>query len=150
MRQYRSNPKDCAACSFKEECIGSGAFKTIAVTSDKELFEKMNRLMQTPEAVKMKKLRSSTVEPVLGTLVNFLGMRRVNTKGISLANKCMTMAAIAYNLKKVLKFSIQNELIKCKATRHYIDVLADSIIDKFIGLLFSNKYNRKQNHLTFF
>ena len=106
--------------------------------------------MQTPEAVKMKKLRSSTVEPVLGTLVNFLGMRRVNTKGISLANKCMTMAAIAYNLKKVLKFSIQNELIKCKATRHYIDVLADSIIDKFIGLLFSNKYNRKQNHLTFF
>ena len=52
----------------------------------------------------MKKLRSSTVEPVLGTLVNYLGMRRVNTRGIEQANKCMLMAAIAYNLKKLLKF----------------------------------------------
>ena len=34
----------------------------------------------------------------------FLGMRRVYTKGISLAGKCMTMAAIAYNLKKLMKW----------------------------------------------
>jgi hypothetical protein len=31
-------------------------------------------------------------------------MKRVNTRGIKLANKCMIMAAIAYNLKKMLKF----------------------------------------------
>jgi hypothetical protein len=41
---------------------------------------------------------------VLGTLINFLAMKRVNTRGIKLANKCMMMAAIAYNLKKMLKF----------------------------------------------
>ena len=52
----------------------------------------------------MKKLRSSTVEPVLVTLVNYLGMRRVNTRGIGQANQCMLMAAVAYNLKKLLKF----------------------------------------------
>jgi len=32
-------------------------------------------------------------------------MRRVNTRGIAQANKCMLMAAIAYNLKKLLKFT---------------------------------------------
>ena len=52
----------------------------------------------------MKKLRQSTVEPVLGTLINFLAMKRVNTRSIKLANKCMLMAAIAYNLKKMMKF----------------------------------------------
>jgi hypothetical protein len=52
----------------------------------------------------MKKLRQSTVEPVLGTLINFLAMKRINTRGIKLANKCMIMAAIAYNVKKILRF----------------------------------------------
>ena len=47
----------------------------------------------------------STLEPVLGTLVNFLGMRGVNTRGPELAGKCMLMAAVCYNLKKLLKFS---------------------------------------------
>ncbi|WP_241558493.1 transposase, partial [Paracnuella aquatica] len=48
-------------------------------------------------------VRQSTVEPVLGTLINFGGMRRVNTRGIAGATKCMLMAAVAYNLKKLLK-----------------------------------------------
>ena len=104
MKQYRSSSKDCAVCPLKSQCIGKGLQKTIAVTVDKELFEKMHIRLQTYIAKRMKKLRSSTVEPVLGTLVNFLGMRRVNTKGIVQADKCMTMAAIAYNIKKLLKW----------------------------------------------
>jgi hypothetical protein len=49
-------------------------------------------------------LRGSTVEPVLGTLVNYLGMRRVNTRGLQQANKCMLMAAVAYTLKKLMRW----------------------------------------------
>jgi len=64
----------------------------------------MHERLKTFYAKKMKKLRQSTVEPVLGTLINFLAMKRVNTRGIKLANKCMIMAAIAYNLKKMMKF----------------------------------------------
>jgi len=55
-------------------------------------------------AQRMLQLRSSTVEPVLGTLINFLNMKRVNTRGIELANKHVLMAALTYNLKKYLKF----------------------------------------------
>ena len=67
----------------------------------------MHVKLQKQKAKRMKKLRSSSVEPVLCTLVNYLGMRRVNTRGIAQANKCMLMAAIAYNLKKLLKFTTQ-------------------------------------------
>ena len=47
----------------------------------------------------------STVEPVFGTLINFLGMQKVNTRGLKQANKCMLMAATAFNLKKRLKYA---------------------------------------------
>ena len=64
----------------------------------------MQARMETIKGKQMMKLRQSTVEPVLGTLINFLGMKRVNTIGIEQAGKCMLMAALAYNLKKLLKF----------------------------------------------
>ena len=62
------------------------------------------RRLESVNREKIRKLRSSTVEPVLGTLVNYLSMRRVNTRGIKQANKCMLMAAVAYNLKKLMKW----------------------------------------------
>nr|WP_255554264.1 transposase [Mesonia aestuariivivens] len=52
----------------------------------------------------MKGKRQSTVEPVFGTLTQFMGLRKVNTLGLKQANKCMQLSAIAYNLKKYLKF----------------------------------------------
>ena len=55
----------------------------------------------------MKSKRQSTVEPVFGTLTQFMGMRKINTIGIQQANKVMLMAGAAYNLKKLLKFTQQ-------------------------------------------
>ena len=52
----------------------------------------------------MKAKRQSTVEPVFGTLTQFMGLRKINTIGIQQANKVMHLSAIAYNLKKYLKF----------------------------------------------
>ncbi|MCJ8210888.1 hypothetical protein MUY27_14315, partial [Mucilaginibacter sp. RS28] len=40
---------------------------------------------------------------VIGTLTEYLGMRKVYTKGLKAANKCMLLAGIAYNLKKLIK-----------------------------------------------
>mgnify|MGYP001828477436 FL=1 len=57
----------------------------------------------------MKSKRQSTVEPVFGTLTQFMGLRKVNPIGIQQANKVMQLSATAYNLKKYLKF-IQNRV----------------------------------------
>ena len=54
----------------------------------------------------MKNIRHSVVEPVIGTLVNIHAMKKVNCRGIKQANKHMIGAAIAYNLKKWLKWKV--------------------------------------------
>lgn len=105
VKEYRSSRKDCTPCPFRNTCLTKNTFeKKLRDTPDKAYYDRMHARLQTSYARKMKKLRQSTVEPVLGTLVNFLAMKRVNTRGIKLANKCMIMAAIAYNLKKMLRF----------------------------------------------
>lgn len=72
---------------------------------DKHLYDQMHLRLKTPYAKKMKKRRQATVEPVLGTLINFMGIRRIWTRGLKSANKFMLGAAIAYNLKKWLNYT---------------------------------------------
>jgi len=104
MKSYRSSSKDGKDCSLRSKCIGKSDFKKIEDTVEKPLYDRMHQRLQSKKAKRMKKLRQSTVEPVLGTLVNYLSMKRVNTRGLRLANKCMLTAAACYNLKKLLKF----------------------------------------------
>lgn len=102
-KQYRSSAKDCGKCPLRGICIGGRAdYKKIEDTVDKQLYDQMRERLQTSYAKRMKKLRQATVEPVLGTLINFTGIRRIWTRGLSSANKFMLGAAIAYNLKKWL------------------------------------------------
>lgn len=56
--------------------------------------------------------RQSTVKPVLGTLINFMGMRKIWTRGKQQANKFMLGAATAYNLKKWLNYQSTNRETK--------------------------------------
>lgn len=109
-KEYRSSRKDCMSCSLRTSCIGKSFEKKIRETLDKRYYDQMHVRLQGSYAKTMKKLRQSTVEPVLGTLINFLGMKRINVRGIKLANKCMLMAAVAYNLKKMLKFKTNRPL----------------------------------------
>ena len=117
MKVYRSSAKDCSHCPLRSKCIGKSDFKKIDDTVDKPLYDRMHARLQTHKARRMKKLRSSTVEPVLGTLINYLNMRRVNTRGIRQANKCMLMAAVAYNIKKLMKFTTKKVQADVKALR---------------------------------
>ena len=104
MKVYRSSAKDCGPCPLRSVCIGKSDFKKIDDSIDKPYYDRMHARLQTVNRQKIRRIRSSTVEPVLGTMVNFLAMRRVNTRGIKQANKCILMSAIAYNLKKLLKW----------------------------------------------
>ena len=83
----------------------------------------------------MKSKRQSTVEPVFGTLTQFIGLRKINTIGIQQANKVMHLSAIAYNLKKYLKFT--SKVVKSDA-KSLVGVLTQSI-DQLRGEI--SKYN---------
>ncbi len=105
MRTYRSSETACKSCPLRKECCGEKtSFKKIQHSVDKPLYDKMHEKMQTPYAKRISRIRSATVEPVLGTLINFLNMKRINTRGIKQANKHIIMAATCYNLKKLLKW----------------------------------------------
>ena len=106
-RSYRSSESDCKNCPLREQCCGrTTKYKKIDDSIHKEHYDRMHqKLTQNPYyAKKMVRVRSKTVEPVIGTLVNFTNMKRVNTRGIKQANKHVLMAAMTYNLKKYLKF----------------------------------------------
>jgi hypothetical protein len=101
---YRSSSKSCKNCPLKNACIGKLNYKKITDSTDKPLYDRMHQKMQTPLGKKMSRIRGRTVEPVLGTLINFLNMKRANARGIAQANKQVIMATLSYNLKKYLKF----------------------------------------------
>src|SRR5690606_10260704 len=67
----------------------------------------------------MKGKRQSTVEPVWGTLTQFMGLRKINTIGIEQANKVIQTAATAYNLKKLLKFIRKDAQTLAKEARGF-------------------------------
>ena len=104
VKQYRSLKKDCADCSFKAACADKNGIKKIEDTVDKPYYERMHKKVHSGKGRKMKKIRSATVEPVLGTLLEYQAMRKVYTKGIQLANKHILLACTAYNLKKLMRF----------------------------------------------
>ena len=114
-KTYRSSESDCKNCPLREACCGKATkFKKIDNSIHKPLYDMMHKkLTQNPAyAKRMVKVRSKTVEPVLGTLINFTNMKRVNTRGIKQANKHVLMAAMTYNLKKYLKFITKKPIIQ--------------------------------------
>lgn len=129
MKYYSVRRKECAGCPWSHECSAYHKKTTvIRETIDKPYYDIMHIRMQTRKAKILMKLRQSTVEPVIGTLVNYLGIKRVNTKGLIQANKCITMAAVAYNLKKMLKHRpklVQSRLNMLK--KHLTELLSTNI-----------------------
>ena len=104
-KTYATRRKDCRGCMFKQTCIGKGLEKRFNITAFRDEYEAAIKRLRTPLGKRMKGKRQSTVEPVFGTLTQFLGLRKLNTRGIANANKVMLVSAMAYNLKKYLKYT---------------------------------------------
>jgi len=103
-KSYRASSKICKGCSLRSSCLGKVNEKQFTVTYYREEYERNNKRIHSKEGRYLKSKRQSTVEPVFGTLTQFMGLRKINTIGLKQANKVMHLAAIAYNLKKYLKF----------------------------------------------
>lgn len=106
-KEYRTGRTDCRDCPLQSTCEGYNEKKkcaTVLTSLDKPYYDRMHLRMQTKKARRMMKVRQSTVEPVIGSLANHFGMKKVNTIGLSQANKCITMSGAAYNLKKLAKY----------------------------------------------
>ncbi len=124
-KRYMTKRSDCKDCPFKSECIGKSHEKRIDITHYNEEYQRAIARVKSKYGRKLKLRRSATVEPVFGTLTQFLALRKINTRGIENANKGMLTAATAYNLKKYLNFTTKTAQSAAKAAQktvlHFFD-----------------------------
>jgi transposase len=149
---YKTGVKDCWDCPFKNSCANSVGYKAIEDSISKSLYDQMYQRMSTQKGKLMRRLRSSTVEPVLGTLVNFTAMDQVYTKGINLAGKCMIMAAVAYNLKKLINGILNDRKKSIRKSPdnafHELKITLLASLNNILILIGSFKINDKNKWLN--
>jgi hypothetical protein len=122
-KEYRVSKYLCLDCSIRSTCLKKSQEKRITITYYKEEYERNIARVESNRGRYMKAKRQSTVEPVFGTLTQFRGLRKINTIGIKQANKVMHMSAIAYNLKKYLKFISKTVKTDARAMHHLCIIL---------------------------
>jgi hypothetical protein len=150
---YYTRRSDCKGCPLAAGCIGKSHEKRISITVYKDYYDRALVRAKSRKGQYYKTIRQSTVEPVFGTLINFTGMRKINTRGIESANKVMLVAAIAYNLKKLLKHQgrggkipVHNTL-PCKIATQLSRLMKD--IEKDIDVLFQKLDSRMAFRFSF-
>eukprot|EP01098_Paradermamoeba_levis_P011020 TRINITY_DN4668_c0_g1_i1.p1 TRINITY_DN4668_c0_g1~~TRINITY_DN4668_c0_g1_i1.p1 ORF type:complete len:256 (-),score=-30.82 TRINITY_DN4668_c0_g1_i1:506-1273(-) len=105
-KRYMAKASDCKCCPISEQCKGNKASeKRLHHTQYKSSYERMVARLSSRLGKRMMRLRSATVEPVSGSLINYFGLRHINTRSREAAAKVMHMAAMAYNLEKCLRFT---------------------------------------------
>ena len=134
-KEYRARKHVCIDCPMRSSCLGKSAQeKKFSVTYYRAEYERNIIRVNSKQGRYMKGKRQSTVEPVFGTLTQFMGMRKINTIGIEQANKVMHLSAIAYNLKKYLKF--EQKRSKSGVGQLAFKVFVNSVVrDLFSALL---------------
>jgi hypothetical protein len=105
-KRYLAKASDFRGCPISEQCKGKKASeKRLHHTYYKVQYERMTEQLSSRFGKRMLRLRSATVEPVLGSLINYYGLRQINMRSREAAAKVMYAAAMAYNLKKCLRFT---------------------------------------------
>lgn len=127
-KEYRSSARDCKTCPFKLHCIGEKQqYKKIKRTVHQTLYEKAYHQQHSAEGKRMRRLRSSRAEPVIGTLMNYLGLRKLRVRGIVAVNKAMLLAAMVYNLKKLMNHTARKSKAAAQSIRKTIFEVVDVI-----------------------
>lgn len=104
MKHYRANYQDCQHCPFKASCVPYADHKQLNRSAFEAAYHRAWHRQRSPRGQHMRRVRQRTVEPVFGNLVHQYGLRRINVRGQAGAHKSMLLAAIAYNLKKLLRY----------------------------------------------
>ena len=146
-KEYRARKHVCIGCPVREQCLGrSEQEKKFSVTFYREEYERNNQRVNSPRGRYMKGKRQSTVEPVFGTLTQFMGLRKINTISLKQANKVMHLSAIAYNLKKYLKF-VQKQA-KSRADMVVLYCFTKTLFHRLERLFVSSEKVMPQPHLV--
>jgi transposase len=110
MKHYRAFYQDCQRCPFKAVCVPYADHKQLNRSAFDEAYRRAWYRQRSRQGQHMRRVRQRTVEPVFGNLLHHYGLRRIQVRGQAGAHKSMLLAAIAYNLKKLLRYRPERTL----------------------------------------
>ena len=131
LKIYRAAYQDCQQCPLKPDCVPKSQCRQITRTAYDAFYRRAFERQQSRRGKRMKRLRQQTVEPVLGSLVEYYGLRQLRVRGKAGAHKVMLMAAVAFNLKKYMKFTTKSTLRQAVALKVEWSL---SFQDTFLGI----------------
>ena len=89
-KRYMAQAAECKVCPLAAQCKGKKAReKRLHHTPYKAHYQRMLARLATRIGQRMRRLRASTVEPVLGSLIPYYGLRHISKKGQAGAAKIM-------------------------------------------------------------
>ena len=139
LKIYRADYQDCKHCPLKSSCVPRSQCRQITRTAYDTEYRRALERQQSRKGKRMRRIRQSTVEPVFGTLIYYYGMNKVVVRGKAGAHKVMLMAAIAFNLRKYMKFEpVKVKSIAIAMEREQIQPFTDMFL-----LLIAVFYNKK-------
>ncbi|GGF28525.1 transposase [Hymenobacter cavernae] len=104
-KHYRAFYQDCQHCPYKASCVPYADHKQLNRSAFEATYYRAWHRQRSLRGQYMRRVRQRTIEPVFGSLLQHYGLRRLNVRGQAGAHKSMLLAAIAYNLKKLLRYS---------------------------------------------
>ena len=110
VKLYWATYGDCQQCPLKPTCVPGAKRKQLTKTIYDAAYRRAWQRQQSRRGQRLRRVRQSTVEPVFGNLIHHYGLRRMNVRGKAGAHKTMLLTAVAYNLKKLLKYRPQQHI----------------------------------------
>ncbi|SMB92367.1 hypothetical protein SAMN00120144_2141 [Hymenobacter roseosalivarius DSM 11622] len=109
-KHYRAFYQDCQHCAFKATCVPYMDHKQLVRSAFDAAYSRAWHRQRSRQGQHMRRVRQCTIEPVFGNLLHHYGLRRINVRGQAGAHKSMLLAAVAYNLKKLLRYQPKQQL----------------------------------------
>jgi transposase len=99
---YATGHADCRECPWREHCLSPrGKRRELYVMPHAHLTRQMRQRLDSEAGQRAVWLRRQVVEPVFGTLKAVLGLRQFLLRGLEGARVEVTLAATAFNLRKL-------------------------------------------------
>jgi transposase len=125
---YRASKKDCMNCPQKSKCISGKANARIVSHYDSNCFSSAKNFYYSKYGRYLQKLRSTTIEGIMGQAKEYHGMRRAKLRGLDKVEIQLFLTATAINLKKILKLGGSNPPFNSPGNNFY----------NFLGFMISN------------
>src|SRR5580700_604043 len=102
---YIGTHKKCGPCALRPQCT-SAAFRGLIIHQNESARQRARELVNTPEFAKAQRQRKK-VEALFAELKNQIGLRRLRLRRLRFVREQFFLAAVAQNIKRLVRFLSQ-------------------------------------------